>query len=166
MSSPHDPIFEEQVYLAFKDIFSGQSAKIRRAKVVLPIISQHKKRSGVSSLLQTRNQEFVCQSLCRLLNEQIFESQVKASRRFANNPRTAVPPAPVSKPAVPVSKPTAPVILEPPASELSVHQAPNSKSEIGTEMTNEKSTEPEPEMPTTHETPAPDTGSTGEYGGK
>ncbi|KAJ4323628.1 hypothetical protein N0V84_004236 [Fusarium piperis] len=129
MASPHDPIFEEQVYLAFKDIFSGKNAKIRKAKVVLPIISQYKKRSGVSFLLRTRNQEFVCQSLCRLLNEQIFESEAKASRRFANNPRAAEP-----------------MVLEPPAQEFGFLQASNSESEIGTELTNDQCSEPETKM--------------------
>jgi hypothetical protein len=146
MASPHDPIFEEQVYLAFKDIFSGRSAKIRGAKAVLPIVSQNKKRSGVSSLLRTNNQQFVCQSLCRLLNEQIFESEAKASRRFAKNPGTTVPPAPV--------------VPEPPASELSFLQAPNSESESDTPMVNSKYPELEEEMP------APESDSMEEYEGK
>ncbi|EEU44867.1 uncharacterized protein NECHADRAFT_85044 [Fusarium vanettenii 77-13-4] len=132
MASPHDPIFEEKVYLAFKDIFSGRSAKLRGLKAVQPIVSQNKKRSGVSSLLKSSNHEFVCQSLCRLLNEQIFESEARARLRFAKNPRTAVPPAPmVSKPVVP-----GPVVPKSPASELAFLQAPNSEPGTCSKMIN------------------------------
>ncbi|KAJ4179166.1 hypothetical protein NW755_012634 [Fusarium falciforme] len=146
MASPHDPVFEEKVYLAFKDIFTGQRANFRKAKIVLTIINKYQNHGPVSSLLKTTSQQVVCQSLCRLLNEQIFESEAKASRRFANNPRTAVPPAPV--------------VPEPPASDLSFLQAPNSESESDTPMVNIKYTESEEEMP------APETDSMEEYGGK
>ncbi|RSL67271.1 hypothetical protein CEP53_003060 [Fusarium sp. AF-6] len=121
MASPHDPVFEEEVYLAFKPILKGPKAEIRKSKVVLPIIDEHSNHTHIKALLHTHSKTVVCQSLCRLLNEQIFESEAKASRRFANNHRTVVVPP-------------APLVPESPASELTFLRAPNSESGTGAGM--------------------------------
>ncbi|KAM0434012.1 hypothetical protein ACHAPT_003956 [Fusarium lateritium] len=118
MASPHDPAFEAQVYLAFKDILTGSKARLRGIKAVQPIITQHKKRNSIHYLIQTTSKEMVCQSLCRMLNEYVFESEEKARLRFANNPQTAAVVA------------TLPVLEPPPASELTVLPAPNSMSTV------------------------------------
>ncbi|KAI8657841.1 hypothetical protein NCS57_01163500 [Fusarium keratoplasticum] len=92
MASPHDPIFEEKVYLAFKDIFTGPRAEFRRSKAVLPIVSKYQNHSPVSSLLRTTSQQAVCESLCYLLKERVFQDKGIAAHRFATNPPIVAQP--------------------------------------------------------------------------
>ncbi|KAI8714699.1 hypothetical protein NCS52_01190300 [Fusarium sp. LHS14.1] len=132
MASSQDLVFEKKVYLAFKDIFTGQRAEFRKAKAVLPIVSKYQHHGPVSSLLRTTSQLAVCESLCRLLKEGVFQNETKANLRFANNPQIIIPPAPVvPKAAVPV-----PVVTESPASELTFLRAPNSEPETCPKMIN------------------------------
>ncbi|UPK93407.1 hypothetical protein LCI18_004342 [Fusarium solani-melongenae] len=92
MASPHDPIFEEKVYLAFKDIFTGPRAEFRRSKAVLPIVSKYQNHGLVSSLLRTTSQQAVCKSLCHLLKERVFQDKGIATHRFVTNPPIAAQP--------------------------------------------------------------------------
>lgn len=140
MASSQSLIFEERVYLAFKDIFNkGQRAQLRKAKTVLPIIIKYQNHDPVSSLLKAVNQQAVCEVLCRLLKEEVFQNEEKASRRFANDLRTVLPPALV--------------VSEPPALELTFLQAPNSEAEASSKLIQGVVPESDPD-------------STEEYGGK
>ncbi|RSL62657.1 hypothetical protein CEP54_005591 [Fusarium duplospermum] len=60
MASPQVLTFEEEVYLAFKDIFIGQRAEYRKAKAVLRIVNKYQNHTPVSSLLNTTNRQALC----------------------------------------------------------------------------------------------------------
>lgn len=116
MASPQEIIFEDKVYLAFKDIFTGQRAEFRKAKAVLRIVNKYRNHSPVSSLLKTASQQAVCESLCRLLKEGVFQSEGPA-----------------------------PVVPESPASELTFLRAPNSEPGTCSKMIHGAVPESEPD---------------------
>ncbi|KAF5011190.1 hypothetical protein FDECE_2676 [Fusarium decemcellulare] len=112
-----DKGFEEQVYLAFKDIFKGARAEIRRSRAVLPVVVEYKKQTQVHALLQAHHCDKVCQTLCNLLADRIFQSEEKAKARFGTTDKQLVPspaPAPTPAPTPPqLSSSTKSTLVEP-----------------------------------------------------
>ncbi|KAJ4233201.1 hypothetical protein NW759_001982 [Fusarium solani] len=151
MASPHHLIFEEKVYLAFKDIFTGQRAEFRRSKAVLPIVSRYQNHSPVSSLLKTTSQQAVCESLCYLLKERVFQDEEIAAHRFATNPPIVAQP-PSESGAVVSDVPVMFGLLE----------APSAASLITTDMIKCES----PELRAAQPGSVPETDSVEEYEGK
>ncbi|KAK6362466.1 hypothetical protein LTS17_012839 [Exophiala oligosperma] len=73
---------ERVVYLALKESFKGADAHIRRAKKVREIIQKAQNNIDVRDLIQQHNLENVCSVTKALLEQQIFESTLKAKIRF------------------------------------------------------------------------------------
>lgn len=77
-----NPPDERLVYLALKDIFRGADAQIRRLKKVRELIQKHQRRTDVRNLIQEHNIDNVCNVAKVLLEQQVFESTLKAKIRF------------------------------------------------------------------------------------
>jgi hypothetical protein len=73
---------ERLVYLALKDSFKGADAQIRRAKKVREVVQKAQHNIDVRDLIQEHNLENVCYIVKALLEQQIFESTLKAKIRF------------------------------------------------------------------------------------
>ena len=77
-----NPPDERLVYLALKDIFRGADAQLRRPKKVRELIQKHQRRTDVRNLIQEHNIDNVCNAAKVLLEQQVFESTLKAKIRF------------------------------------------------------------------------------------
>ena len=73
---------EKLVYLALKGVFKGQDAQIRREKKVRKLIQRHQNQSDIRSLIQKHSLDSLCHVARMLLEEQVFESTLKAKIRF------------------------------------------------------------------------------------
>lgn len=73
---------ERLVYLALKNIFRGADAQIRKAKKVRELVQKSQRNIDVRDLIQEHNLDNVCSVAKALLEQQIFESTLKAKIRF------------------------------------------------------------------------------------
>jgi hypothetical protein len=76
------PPDERLVYLALKNIFKGADAQLRRQKKIREVIERHRQRPDVRALLEEHNIESICNAAKILLDNQIYESTLKAKIRF------------------------------------------------------------------------------------
>jgi len=70
------------VYLALKEIFKGEDARIRRVRKITELIQKHQNENGIRSLVKKHNTDDICNVAKTLLKEQIFESISKARLSF------------------------------------------------------------------------------------
>src|SRR5579862_8363964 len=77
-----NPPDERLVYLALKNIFKGADAHLRKPKKIRDLILNHQDQSNVRDLVQEHNIDNVCNVAKGLLEQQIFESTLKAKIRF------------------------------------------------------------------------------------
>ncbi|RSL42747.1 hypothetical protein CEP54_015373 [Fusarium duplospermum] len=138
-----DTMWEEQIYLAFKAIFKGPMADIRKTKVLRPIVEKHMHDKQISVLVQKHSKDAVYQSLRCMLRDKIFKSEEKARLRFAKNPPLAKQPA--SK--QPASKSEGPPAPKAPTSMLALIKAPSTAVLGGTDMVRGESLEPRTARP-------------------
>lgn len=73
---------ERLVYLALKDSFKGADAQIRKAKKVRDLVQKAQHNVDVRDLIREHNLENVCIVAKALLEQQIFESTLRAKVRF------------------------------------------------------------------------------------
>ena len=73
---------ERLVYLALRSVFSGEDAKIRSAKTIRKQIQKHLQREDVKALMQNHNTDHVYSTAKELLEDSIFESNLRAKIRF------------------------------------------------------------------------------------
>lgn len=77
-----NPPDERLVYLALKEVFLGPDAQLRKRKKVHKLIVKHQTKANIKILIQEHNIDNVCQVAMVLLEEQVFESTLKAKIRF------------------------------------------------------------------------------------
>jgi hypothetical protein len=77
-----NPPDERLVYLALKGVFKGADAQIRKAKKVHELVQRHQHEDDIINLLKEHNIENLCSVAKILLEQQIFESTLKAQIRF------------------------------------------------------------------------------------
>lgn len=77
-----NPPDERLVYLALKNIFKGTDAQARNPKTIRKSIQKHQTHPGIRSLIHEHSIENVCNTAKLLLEQQIFESTLKAKIRF------------------------------------------------------------------------------------
>ena len=70
------------VYLALKEFFKGPDSQIRQAKKVREVIQRAQVDFDVRDLIQQHNIENVCSVTRSLLEQQLFESTLKAKIRI------------------------------------------------------------------------------------
>jgi len=73
---------ERLVYLALTNIFRGADAQLRRPKKIRELILKQQDNIDVRDLIETHNIDNVCNVAKTLLDQQIFESMLKAKIRF------------------------------------------------------------------------------------
>ena len=73
---------ERLVYLAFKNTFRGADAQVRKPKKIRELIQKTQGNADARDLIQEHNLDNVCNVAKALLDQQIFESTVKAKIRF------------------------------------------------------------------------------------
>ncbi|KAI0538482.1 hypothetical protein GGR58DRAFT_526058 [Xylaria digitata] len=73
---------ERVVYLALKNVFKGENAKVRQLKAVRKLVSKSQNDTDVSDIIKAHNIDIVCNTARALLAEEIFESTLKAKIRF------------------------------------------------------------------------------------
>ena len=71
---------DQRVFLAYRAIFGGQNALIRRGPPIKKLISQHK--SSQQPLLKSLGTEKVVETLKSLLSDRVFESELEAKLKF------------------------------------------------------------------------------------
>ena len=81
-SMAKNPPDERLVYLALQSIFKGENSKIRNAKPIRKLVSKHSSQLEIRNLIQEYNVDVLCNVAKTLLEEQIFESTLKAKIRF------------------------------------------------------------------------------------
>lgn len=77
-----NPPDERLVYLAFKNIFSGQDAHLRRQRRIHQLIRQNQNNDDVQPLIQEHNIANVEKTAEALLREGIFASTLRAKIKF------------------------------------------------------------------------------------
>lgn len=73
---------ERSVYLALNIVFRGADAQVRRPKKIRELILKRQYNVHVRDLIQAHNIDNVCNAPRTLLEQQIFESTLKAKVRF------------------------------------------------------------------------------------
>jgi hypothetical protein len=73
---------ERLVYLALKNTFRGADAQVRKPKKVRELIQKTQHNIDVRDLIQQHNLDNICNVAKALLDQQIFESTLKAKIRF------------------------------------------------------------------------------------
>ena len=73
---------ERVVYLALKNTFKGADAQLRKAKKIREVILRRQHNDDVRDLIREHNIDDVCNVARALLEQQIFESTLKAKTRF------------------------------------------------------------------------------------
>ena len=73
---------ERSVYLALNNIFRGADAQLRKPKKIRELILKCRHHINVRNLIEAHNIENVCNVAKNLLEQQIFESTLKAKIRF------------------------------------------------------------------------------------
>jgi hypothetical protein len=77
-----NPPDERLVYLAFKNVFKGANAQVRRPKKIRDLVQEYEDQSSIRDLIQEHTFDKVCHVAKGLLEQQIFESTLKAKIRF------------------------------------------------------------------------------------
>ncbi|RYN62675.1 hypothetical protein AA0119_g13109 [Alternaria tenuissima] len=70
------------VYLALRSIFKGADARVRKSKKIHELIQKHHHQHGISNLLEEHNMDMICNVAKTLLEQQVFESILRAKSRF------------------------------------------------------------------------------------
>lgn len=70
----------KRVFLAYRAIFDGTKAELRKRKAILKVVSQHRKAN--KSILKDLGEKHVLDSLKKLLEQKIFQSEVQAQLAF------------------------------------------------------------------------------------
>ncbi|KAF2965964.1 hypothetical protein GQX73_g7574 [Xylaria multiplex] len=78
----NNPPDERVVYLALKNVFKGENAKVRQLKAVRKLVAKSQNDADVSDIIKAHNLEIVCNTARTLLTEEVFESTLKAKIRF------------------------------------------------------------------------------------
>lgn len=73
---------ERSVYLALNSVFRGTDAQLRKSKKIRDLVLQHRHNINVRSLIDAHNIQNVCSVVKRLLEQQVFQSPLKAKIRF------------------------------------------------------------------------------------
>jgi len=73
---------ERLVYLALKNVFKGNDAQVRNSKTIRKIIQKQQKDINFKTLVHAHNIDNICNVAKSLLEQQIFESTLKAKIRF------------------------------------------------------------------------------------
>jgi hypothetical protein len=73
---------ERLVYLALKNTFKGTEAQVRKAKKVRELVLKEQHNADVRELIREHNLDNVCNVAKALLEQQIFESTLRAKLRF------------------------------------------------------------------------------------
>ena len=73
---------ERLVYLALKNIFNGEKAKLRTLKAIRKQINQHLQDNEIVKLRKEHNLDHISDTAKNLLESQVFESTFKAKIRF------------------------------------------------------------------------------------
>lgn len=68
------PITEGEVYLALRDDFQGERAKIRQNKTIRKVIKDYRARENAQDTLQGYNETVILNTAKKLLNAGVFES--------------------------------------------------------------------------------------------
>lgn len=79
MKNPPD---ERLVYLALKNVFRGADAQLRKSKKIRELILKRQSSIDVRDLIDAHNIDNVCNVAKSLLEQQLFESTLKAKIRF------------------------------------------------------------------------------------
>lgn len=77
-----NPPDERLVYLALRGVFKGADAHIRKVKKIHDLIEKHRHENNISNLIQEHNMDNLCNVAKILLEQQVFESTLKAKIRF------------------------------------------------------------------------------------
>ena len=77
-----NPPDERLVYLALNRVFQGSKAQFRQKKPVLKQIQKHRNEVDVRNLIQEHTITGLCDVAKCLLEDEIFESTLKAKIRF------------------------------------------------------------------------------------
>ncbi len=73
---------ERLVYLALNGVFKGENSKVRNLKPIRKLITNHKSQLEIRNLIEEYNLEILCNVAKTLLEQQIFESTLKAKIQF------------------------------------------------------------------------------------
>lgn len=73
---------ERFIYLELKNTFKGADAQVRKPKKIRELIQKQQHSIDVEDLAQAYNLDNVCNAAKVLLDQQIFESTLKAKIRF------------------------------------------------------------------------------------
>jgi hypothetical protein len=73
---------ERLVYLALKNTFDGAEAQVRRPRKIRELILKRQHAADIGSLIREHCIDNVCNVAKTLLEQQIFESTLKAKIRF------------------------------------------------------------------------------------
>ena len=110
MVATHDT--QKLIYLSLRETFVGESALLRKSKKVKNAIEKHKGKPQIQHLIQKGyNIDAIVQLALPLLQEQIFESTIKAKARFpevfkTSTSSTSAPGSSGNKAMAPVPKPS------------------------------------------------------------
>jgi hypothetical protein len=77
-----NPLEERLVYLVLRGVFKGVDAQIRKTKKVNELIQKHQHEKKINNLIQEHSMVNLCSVAKILLEQQIFESTLKAKIRF------------------------------------------------------------------------------------
>ncbi|KAK5019734.1 hypothetical protein BJ546DRAFT_1057918 [Cryomyces antarcticus] len=77
-----NPPDERLVYLALKNIFKGIDAQMRKPKKTRELVQRHQHCTDLRDLIHEHNIDNVCNMAKALLEQQVFESTLKAKIRF------------------------------------------------------------------------------------
>ena len=80
MSDPN--LDKKLVYLAYRDVFNGKLAKLRKPKKVRNVVEKHKDHLHHKQLADTMDSEKTCRILGDLLAARLFESKSAAKATF------------------------------------------------------------------------------------
>ena len=72
---------QQRIFLAYRTIFEGQTAQLRRQKKIEEVVDAHQKHPS-RGLLQTLGKKKVVGVLKTLLERRVFESELKAKLAF------------------------------------------------------------------------------------
>ena len=82
MRNKNPPPDARVVYLALKNVFTDNMAKVRQPRIISKAIKNHEAQDPVTDLLREHNFEAICNSARDLLQHGVFASTLKAKIRF------------------------------------------------------------------------------------
>lgn len=77
-----NPPDEKLVYLALRSVFKGADAHIRKPKKIHELVQRHQHEKNIINLIQEHSMVNLCNVARILLEQQVFESTLKAKIRF------------------------------------------------------------------------------------